>query len=153
MTSDLSHCITFSRYLRFLMTLFHHFVYFMTLLFHFEEKKVKFTRCITQSRCCWRYSTVFTVLNNSGYVTYAHHIVSYCNTSCQLLITLLYCLYYSFRLTVKRNKVKYAQFIRKRMNTNPKRGPFHFRSPARMFWRTVSTLIRSALTRCYFFKL
>ena len=24
------------------------------------------------------------------------------------------------------------------MNTNPKRGPYHFRSPARIFWRTVS---------------
>ena len=48
-------------------------------------------------------------------------------------------LFYPLRIpTVKRNKVKYAQFIRKRMNTNPKRGPFHFRSPARMFWRTVS---------------
>ena len=44
------------------------------------------------------------------------------------------CIYFA----VKRNKVKYAQFIRKRMNTNPKRGPFHFRSPARMFWRTVN---------------
>lgn len=36
-----------------------------------------------------------------------------------------------------RNKVKYAQFVKKRMNTNPRRGPFHFRSPARIFWRTV----------------
>ena len=42
---------------------------------------------------------------------------------------------------VKRNKVKYAQFIKKRMNTNPKRGPFHFRSPARIFWRTVFDFI------------
>lgn len=41
---------------------------------------------------------------------------------------------------VMRNKTKYAQFIQKRMNTNPKRGPFHFRSPARIFWRTVSRL-------------
>lgn len=39
---------------------------------------------------------------------------------------------------VVRNKVKYAQFRKKRMNTNPCRGPFHFRSPARIFWRTVS---------------
>jgi large subunit ribosomal protein L13Ae len=40
-----------------------------------------------------------------------------------------------------RNKVKYAQFRKKRMNTNPVRGPFHFRSPARMFWRTVRGMI------------
>lgn len=40
--------------------------------------------------------------------------------------------------SLTRNKVKYAQFIKKRMNTNPNKGPFHFRSPARMLWRTVS---------------
>ncbi len=40
-------------------------------------------------------------------------------------------------ILVMRNKVKYAEFKRKRMNTNPTRGPFHFRSPARIFWRTV----------------
>ncbi|CAM9271028.1 unnamed protein product [Chrysoparadoxa australica] len=40
-----------------------------------------------------------------------------------------------------RNKVKYAQFIKKRHNTNPKKGPFHFRSPARMFWRTVRGMV------------
>lgn len=39
--------------------------------------------------------------------------------------------------SVTRNKVKYAQFIKKRMNTNPSRGPYHFRSPARIFWRTL----------------
>lgn len=48
---------------------------------------------------------------------------------------------------VARNKVKYAQFVKKRINTNPRRGPFHFRSPARIFWRTVSwTLLRAV--RC-----
>eukprot|EP00981_Chlorochromonas_danica_P005160 scaffold1036_cov169-Ochromonas_danica.AAC.40 len=39
--------------------------------------------------------------------------------------------------SLTRNKTKYAQFIKKRTNTNPKRGPIHFRSPARIFWRTV----------------
>mmetsp|Transcript_1084 Transcript_1084/g.2251 ORF Transcript_1084/g.2251 Transcript_1084/m.2251 type:complete len:198 (+) Transcript_1084:58-651(+) len=39
--------------------------------------------------------------------------------------------------SLARNKVKYAQFVKKRHNTNPRRGPFHFRSPARIFWRTV----------------
>ncbi|KAK1747911.1 60S ribosomal protein L13a [Skeletonema marinoi] len=29
-----------------------------------------------------------------------------------------------------RNQTKYAQFRKKRMNTNPSRGPFHFKSPA-----------------------
>ncbi|KAM7134203.1 LOW QUALITY PROTEIN: large ribosomal subunit protein uL13 [Macrochelys suwanniensis] len=35
-----------------------------------------------------------------------------------------------------RNKLKY-RFLRKRMNTNPSRGPYHFRAPSRIFWRTV----------------
>ena len=30
---------------------------------------------------------------------------------------------------------------RKRLNTNPGRGPFHFRSPARMFWRTLRGMV------------
>lgn len=33
--------------------------------------------------------------------------------------------------------VKYLAFLRKRMNTNPSRGPYHFRAPSRIFWRTV----------------
>ena len=43
--------------------------------------------------------------------------------------------------SLKRNKVKYAQFRTKRMNTNPSRGPFHFRSPARIFWRTLRGML------------
>jgi len=43
--------------------------------------------------------------------------------------------------SLTRNKVKYAQFIQKRMNTNPGRGPFHFRSPARIFWRTLRGML------------
>jgi large subunit ribosomal protein L13Ae len=38
---------------------------------------------------------------------------------------------------VVRNRVKYAQFRQKKMNTNPGRGPFHFKSPAMMVWRTI----------------
>lgn len=40
-----------------------------------------------------------------------------------------------------RNKMKWARFLKKKMNTNPKRGPFHYRSPARMFWRTVRGML------------
>jgi large subunit ribosomal protein L13Ae len=40
-----------------------------------------------------------------------------------------------------RNKVKYAQFRKKKMNTNPRRGAFHFRSPARIFWRTLRGML------------
>jgi large subunit ribosomal protein L13Ae len=37
--------------------------------------------------------------------------------------------------------VKFLQFLRKRTNTNPKRGPIHYRSPARMVWRVIRGMI------------
>ncbi|XP_047193553.1 60S ribosomal protein L13a isoform X3 [Scophthalmus maximus] len=40
-----------------------------------------------------------------------------------------------------RNKLKYLSFLRKRMNTNPSRGPYHFRAPSRIFWRTVRGML------------
>lgn len=36
-----------------------------------------------------------------------------------------------------RNKLKFLSFLRKRCNVNPARGPFHFRAPSRVFWKTV----------------
>jgi large subunit ribosomal protein L13Ae len=36
-----------------------------------------------------------------------------------------------------RQKMKYERFLKKRMNSNPRKGPFHFRAPSRIFWRTV----------------
>jgi len=46
-----------------------------------------------------------------------------------------------------RNKLKYADFLRKRTNTNPKRGPFHLRSPAKIFWRTVRGMLPHKIQR------
>merc|ERR1712062_806876 len=46
-----------------------------------------------------------------------------------------------------RNRLKYLEFLRKRMNTNPKRGPFHFRAPSKIFWRTVRGMLPHKLTR------
>uniref|UniRef100_A0A8C6GTZ6 Large ribosomal subunit protein uL13 n=1 Tax=Mus spicilegus TaxID=10103 RepID=A0A8C6GTZ6_MUSSI len=40
-----------------------------------------------------------------------------------------------------RNKLKYLAFLRERMNTNPSRGPYHFRAPSRIFWRTVRGML------------
>mmetsp|Transcript_17778 Transcript_17778/g.39956 ORF Transcript_17778/g.39956 Transcript_17778/m.39956 type:complete len:204 (-) Transcript_17778:54-665(-) len=40
-----------------------------------------------------------------------------------------------------RNKLKYADFRRKKMSTNPRRGPFHYRAPAKMLWRTIRGMI------------
>uniref|UniRef100_A0A674J3Z8 Large ribosomal subunit protein uL13 n=1 Tax=Terrapene triunguis TaxID=2587831 RepID=A0A674J3Z8_9SAUR len=49
-----------------------------------------------------------------------------------------------------RNKLKYLAFLRKRMNTNPSRGPYHFRAPSRIFWRTVR-VVRLKPTRKFAF--
>merc|ERR1712008_4525 len=46
-----------------------------------------------------------------------------------------------------RNRVKYAQFRKKRMNTNPTRGPFHFKSPAMMVWRTIRGMVHQKTAR------
>ncbi|VDL11679.1 unnamed protein product [Hymenolepis diminuta] len=46
-----------------------------------------------------------------------------------------------------RNKLKYHEFLRKRMNTNPSRGPYHFRAPAKIFWRTVRGMLPHKLYR------
>ncbi|XP_071439804.1 large ribosomal subunit protein uL13 [Hetaerina americana] len=40
-----------------------------------------------------------------------------------------------------RTKLKYLAFLRKRCNVNPARGPFHFRAPAKIFWRTVRGML------------
>lgn len=40
-----------------------------------------------------------------------------------------------------RNKLKYLDFLRKRTNTNPRRGPFHFRAPSKIVWRTIRGMI------------
>uniref|UniRef100_A0A7E4VV29 Large ribosomal subunit protein uL13 n=1 Tax=Panagrellus redivivus TaxID=6233 RepID=A0A7E4VV29_PANRE len=41
-----------------------------------------------------------------------------------------------------RSKLKYLSFLRKRCNVKPTSGgPFHFRAPARIFWRTVRGML------------
>merc|ERR1711957_1129722 len=40
-----------------------------------------------------------------------------------------------------RNKLKYAAFKNKRMNSNPKQGPLHYRAPAKILWRTVRGMV------------
>ena len=46
-----------------------------------------------------------------------------------------------------RNQTKYAQFRAKHMNTNPLRGPYHFRSPARIVWRTIRGMVHQKTAR------
>ncbi len=43
--------------------------------------------------------------------------------------------------TLGRNIMLWEHYLRKRMNTNPRRGPFHYKAPARIFWRTVRGMI------------
>merc|ERR1712013_682609 len=40
-----------------------------------------------------------------------------------------------------RNKLKYLKFLRLRCNVKPQRGPFHFRAPSKIFWRTVRGMV------------
>eukprot|EP01119_Soliformovum_irregulare_P015884 TRINITY_DN453_c1_g1_i1.p1 TRINITY_DN453_c1_g1~~TRINITY_DN453_c1_g1_i1.p1 ORF type:complete len:215 (+),score=68.01 TRINITY_DN453_c1_g1_i1:201-845(+) len=40
-----------------------------------------------------------------------------------------------------RNKLKFHDFLRKHVNTNRARGPFHHRSPHRMLWRAIRGMI------------
>ena len=37
--------------------------------------------------------------------------------------------------------VKFWAFLRKRTNTNPKKGPIHFRAPSKILWRIVRGMI------------
>eukprot|EP00353_Schmidingerella_taraikaensis_P012547 CAMPEP_0185581418 /NCGR_PEP_ID=MMETSP0434-20130131/18299_1 /TAXON_ID=626734 ORGANISM="Favella taraikaensis, Strain Fe Narragansett Bay" /NCGR_SAMPLE_ID=MMETSP0434 /ASSEMBLY_ACC=CAM_ASM_000379 /LENGTH=183 /DNA_ID=CAMNT_0028199943 /DNA_START=15 /DNA_END=566 /DNA_ORIENTATION=- len=46
-----------------------------------------------------------------------------------------------------RNKIKWADFRRKRTNTNPRKGPFHFRAPSRMLYRTIRGMIPHKTSR------
>jgi large subunit ribosomal protein L13Ae len=43
--------------------------------------------------------------------------------------------------TFARNKVKYLAFLRKRCNVNPSKGPYHFKSPSRIFWRSIRGML------------
>jgi large subunit ribosomal protein L13Ae len=40
-----------------------------------------------------------------------------------------------------RNKLKYMDFLRKRMSTNPKKGPIHQRAPSRHVWRVIRGML------------
>lgn len=46
-----------------------------------------------------------------------------------------------------RNKLKYLAFLRKRCNVNPKRGPYHYRAPSKIFLRVVRGMVPHKLKR------
>jgi len=47
-----------------------------------------------------------------------------------------------------RNKLLFMSVLRKRKNTNPRLGPFHFRAPSRMVWRTIRSMMQHKSARC-----
>jgi large subunit ribosomal protein L13Ae len=44
-------------------------------------------------------------------------------------------------ITMMSSLVKYHSFLRKRTNTRPADGPFHWRSPSRILWRVVRGML------------
>eukprot|EP00118_Oscarella_pearsei_P024534 m.306260 g.306260 ORF g.306260 m.306260 type:complete len:203 (+) comp41099_c0_seq1:70-678(+) len=46
-----------------------------------------------------------------------------------------------------RNKLKYLKYLRKRCAVNPSRGPFHFRAPSRILFKTIRGMIPHKTTR------
>ena len=40
-----------------------------------------------------------------------------------------------------RNKLKYLTFLKKHVNTNPRRGPFHYRAPSKILWRAIRGML------------
>lgn len=47
-----------------------------------------------------------------------------------------------------RNKLLYMSYLRKKMNSNPKLGPFHFRAPSRLVWRTIRSMMQHKIAKC-----
>lgn len=57
---------------------------------------------------------------------------------------LLYCfvpVVSSSVFAVERNSIKFHSFLRKRVNTNPKQGPFHHRAPAMIMYRVIRGMV------------
>lgn len=46
-----------------------------------------------------------------------------------------------------RNKLIYLDYLRKRHNTNPSRGPYHFRAPSKVFLKAVRGMLPHKLHR------
>jgi len=56
-------------------------------------------------------------------------------------VTLVRCEDMNISGSLYRNRLKYMEFKRKGMNSNPRKGQFHFRAPSKMFWRVVRGMI------------
>ena len=56
-------------------------------------------------------------------------------------ITVVRCDELNINGTEIRNKIKYLNFLRKKKQTNPKKGPFHLRAPSAIFSRCVRSML------------
>merc|ERR1712233_92156 len=62
-------------------------------------------------------------------------------------VVLTRCEYVNISGSIGRNGCKFAAFLKKRTNSNPTKGPFHFRSPARIVWRAIRGMVPHKLWR------
>ncbi|ELR22573.1 ribosomal protein L13, putative [Acanthamoeba castellanii str. Neff] len=46
-----------------------------------------------------------------------------------------------------RNKLKYLSFLKKCSNVRPTHGPYHYRAPSKIFWRTVRGMVAHKTAR------
>lgn len=49
--------------------------------------------------------------------------------------------------SIGRRQIEFRQFIQKKTNTNPRRGPFHRKSPSMMMWRAVRGMLPHKMPR------
>merc|ERR1719321_632174 len=56
-------------------------------------------------------------------------------------VTLVRCEEINISGSLYRNQLKYGEFKDKRTNSNPKKGPFHQRAPAKMIFRTIRGMV------------
>jgi ribosomal protein uL13 len=47
-----------------------------------------------------------------------------------------------------RNKLLFMSYLAKRKNTNPGKGPYHFRAPSRMMFRVIRSMMAHRTSRC-----
>jgi len=62
-------------------------------------------------------------------------------------VTIVRCDQINISNSLYRQTLKWDAFKRKTNNVNPKHGPFHYRAPAKMFWRVVRGMVEHKKAR------
>lgn len=101
---------------------------------------VKGLKCLHYACCQWCFTTSIRV-SMTMRIPYMHYHLRHQHYILKYFYQYLHFKVFNFTLNwfciMCPCTVKYLAFLRKRMNTNPSRGPYHFRAPSRIFWRTV----------------